>query len=346
MHLHTLPNKEKSNPKFLILFSGTPGMGKTTIAKKLEEHFQAIRLSTDEARLLLKANNLSPALADSYIEWCLHAIYKELPNQLIILDRSVDRTYPTYLQFAKDFGYNTFLVRMDVQRSIVEGRIRQRGRDVHELLQAADRSWNDFEQFGKKYSSNFHFVNNASLDEPLSQLISILSEKIDSTWPLKRLKKGSNEYQEIREQIEKGDDSLSIQADMHEILPGLYFGNQKAADTLPLGFSHVLSCRSIPQNTHASKIIWKGISFADSPESNMLPVFDETYDFIEHTTDAILVHCREGVSRSTTIVIAYLMKKFGVSYQKAYEFVKKKRSIAEPNSGFKEQLKQYETLLY
>lgn len=46
------------------------------------------------------------------------------------------------------------------------------------------------------------------------------------------------------------------------------------------------------------------------------------------------MHCQKGVSRSATIVIAYLIKKFKVTYKDALDFVKKKRSVVKPNEGF------------
>jgi len=55
-----------------------------------------------------------------------------------------------------------------------------------------------------------------------------------------------------------------------------------------------------------------------------------------------LVHCHAGVSRSTTVVVAYLMVRKRWPLQKALHFVKKKRYIVEPNFGFLEQLCQFE----
>lgn len=58
-----------------------------------------------------------------------------------------------------------------------------------------------------------------------------------------------------------------------------------------------------------------------------------------------LVHCKMGVSRSASTVIAYAMKEFGWSLEKAYNFVKQKRSITRPNPGFMRQLAEYEGIL-
>lgn len=49
-----------------------------------------------------------------------------------------------------------------------------------------------------------------------------------------------------------------------------------------------------------------------------------------------------GVSRSVTIVIAYLMQRFLYNYAFAYNLVKKKRIIICPNPGFSKQLKELE----
>lgn len=52
-----------------------------------------------------------------------------------------------------------------------------------------------------------------------------------------------------------------------------------------------------------------------------------------------------GVSRSASTVIAYAMKEYGWSLEKAYNFVKQKRSITRPNPGFMKQLAEYEGIL-
>lgn len=57
------------------------------------------------------------------------------------------------------------------------------------------------------------------------------------------------------------------------------------------------------------------------------------------------VHCYAGMSRSTTIVIAYLMKTFRWGYDATLHFVRFKRSIANPNEGFAAQLRNYEKTL-
>ena len=82
----------------------------------------------------------------------------------------------------------------------------------------------------------------------------------------------------------------------------------------------------------------------DSPTENIFSHLSSVIDFIEkrpHTN--VLVHCVSGISRSGACVIAYVMKKKGLKYEEAWEFVKSKRSIVHPNSGFKAQLKRFQT---
>ena len=58
---------------------------------------------------------------------------------------------------------------------------------------------------------------------------------------------------------------------------------------------------------------------------NILEHFTECIGFIESAfknpsgTNSVLVHCFYGVSRSSTILIAYLMKKYSIGYRKAFE---------------------------
>lgn len=57
------------------------------------------------------------------------------------------------------------------------------------------------------------------------------------------------------------------------------------------------------------------------------------------------MHCFAGVSRSSTIVISYLMKKLNWSFKQALDHVRKQRWVVNPNPGFVRQLRRYETRL-
>ncbi|KAG6884695.1 hypothetical protein C0993_008896 [Termitomyces sp. T159_Od127] len=55
----------------------------------------------------------------------------------------------------------------------------------------------------------------------------------------------------------------------------------------------------------------------------------------------ILVHCAEGISRSVSIVAAFLIAQYGWTPSEAVQFIKSKRRVADPNFGFIAQLGEY-----
>ena len=58
--------------------------------------------------------------------------------------------------------------------------------------------------------------------------------------------------------------------------------------------------------------------------------------------NGVVVHCAQGKSRSSTLVIAYLCSIFKWSVDKSLEWVKSKRLMAQPNKGFISQLLEFE----
>uniref|UniRef100_A0A663ND23 Dual specificity protein phosphatase 15 n=1 Tax=Athene cunicularia TaxID=194338 RepID=A0A663ND23_ATHCN len=54
-----------------------------------------------------------------------------------------------------------------------------------------------------------------------------------------------------------------------------------------------------------------------------------------------LVHCLAGISRSTTVVVAYVMAVTELSCQEVLEAVRTVRPVANPNPGFKQQLAEF-----
>jgi protein-tyrosine phosphatase len=57
-------------------------------------------------------------------------------------------------------------------------------------------------------------------------------------------------------------------------------------------------------------------------------------DDVAQKGERILVHCHQGISRSATIIIAYVMRRDRLTLQKAYELVKSRRELVFPNYGF------------
>lgn len=59
----------------------------------------------------------------------------------------------------------------------------------------------------------------------------------------------------------------------------------------------------------------------------------------------MLVHCKMGISRSGSTVIAYAMKEQCWPLDVALSYVRDRRSIVKPNDGFMRQLHTYNGIL-
>lgn len=73
--------------------------------------------------------------------------------------------------------------------------------------------------------------------------------------------------------------------------------------------------------------------------------FEEAAEFIStylERDEAVLVHCRSGVSRSATVVLSYLMARHNFTLHDAFHLVKTHRPRITPNLGFMQQLCTYE----
>ena len=138
--------------------------------------------------------------------------------------------------------------------------------------------------------------------------------------------------------------------DMDKITNNIWLGNICSATNVKnlkrLGIQKVLSVMENPAPKYKKEDnIKHGIlKVADSPDQNLIQYFGNCLKFI-NGEENILVHCMGGCSRSPTFVIAYIMWKYMLSYNDAFEYVNSKRPFIFPNKGFKIQLKLFETLL-
>ncbi|ORY79019.1 protein-tyrosine phosphatase-like protein, partial [Protomyces lactucae-debilis] len=74
---------------------------------------------------------------------------------------------------------------------------------------------------------------------------------------------------------------------------------------------------------------------------DLLDHFQDTFRFIQYGLDEghrILVHCEQGISRSATVLAAFVMKSERYHPSEAIRYIQRFRPIADPNPGFRKQL--------
>jgi len=86
--------------------------------------------------------------------------------------------------------------------------------------------------------------------------------------------------------------------------------------------------------------------FLDEPETPDPTSPTNTTPFVPGSSKRILFHCVQGVSRSATLLIAYLMKSDGMTLREAFDLTKSRRSKVRPNGDFAEALIKYELKLF
>jgi atypical dual specificity phosphatase len=121
-----------------------------------------------------------------------------------------------------------------------------------------------------------------------------------------------------------------------------YAESLKYEDLKQLGIKQILSVGVELPEHETTDFKLKHIKIDDRPSVDIQQYFEEAHNFIDQ--GRTLVHCYAGISRSVTIVISYLMRN-GLDYESAYNYVKSRRPIANPNKGFKKQLIKFENYL-
>ncbi|XP_067951646.1 dual specificity protein phosphatase 3-like [Watersipora subatra] len=143
------------------------------------------------------------------------------------------------------------------------------------------------------------------------------------------------------------------------ISEGLYIGGEALARDISSleakGIKHVVNCsqgRRFGQvNTgkdfyEGSGILYHGIPGHDSVKFDISVYFEPAASFIEEglRSGSVYVHCHQGISRSATILIAFLMLKRGKTAVDALQQVLQYRPV-RPNNGFLKRLAIFQTTL-
>ena len=122
----------------------------------------------------------------------------------------------------------------------------------------------------------------------------------------------------------------------------LYLGNYDFALNYDLlkqnNISCILVCGSELECKFENEFKYLKIDLNDYIEDSLIPHIDKCIQFIKENKDKkIFAHCNAGISRSPSIVIAYLIKELKYSFKDAFNLVKSNRNI-KPNEKFIQEL--------
>lgn len=139
---------------------------------------------------------------------------------------------------------------------------------------------------------------------------------------------------------------------MDEVVPGVWIGDlQSALDVKGLKERNIFSIVTAMRGKvtiHATFNKYQ-INVDDSANEDVLVHFLPSISFIQNELDkgrGVLVHCGAGISRSATIIAAYLMYSLKLDPESAIDMIRTVRPIVEPNEGFMEQLKVFHRASY
>ncbi|KAI9556318.1 hypothetical protein GHT06_018892 [Daphnia sinensis] len=128
---------------------------------------------------------------------------------------------------------------------------------------------------------------------------------------------------------------------------GIYIASQDVANDPELirkhAITHVLNVAGCPSQKLPG-LHYLDVYILDLPEESLCHHFSPCFEFMDDAlkTGCVLVHCNAGISRSASIVVAYLMCRRQKSLNEALRQVKAARPKANPNVGFLHQLQKYE----
>ncbi|KAM9323760.1 dual specificity protein phosphatase 13A-like [Gastrophryne carolinensis] len=160
---------------------------------------------------------------------------------------------------------------------------------------------------------------------------------------------GCPTVEELQTLLDSKHSSFSHHVD--EVWPDLYLGDLCIAhskyELWKLGITHVLNAAHRTMHSRGNPdfynptITYHGVPADDCPGFDMSKYFYSASEFIHKALnnpgDKVLVHCAVGISRSATLVLAYLMIHHQLTLIQAIQKVQENRWIS-PNSGFLRQL--------
>ncbi|KAK9090293.1 hypothetical protein Sjap_023470 [Stephania japonica] len=165
---------------------------------------------------------------------------------------------------------------------------------------------------------------------------------------VKPVENPDSEHPKQKEFQLKKDKLAFFNKECSRIADHIYLGSEAVAKNREIlrqnGITHVLNCVGfVCPEYFKSDLVYKTLWLQDTPSEDITSILYDVFDYFEEVREMggrVLVHCCQGISRSTSLVIAYLMWRDGQSFDDAFQFVKSARGVTNPNIGFACQLLQ------
>jgi rhodanese-related sulfurtransferase len=132
----------------------------------------------------------------------------------------------------------------------------------------------------------------------------------------------------------------------------VYMGPARAAGAkayeslVQAGVGAIINCTlHIPCHHRRHNIRYCQIPVRDHAGADILTYLPGATTFLDNNLrqgTSVLVHCEMGVSRSATVVLAYLMQYHNMTRDQSYVILKQRRPSINPNEGFWQQLMIWE----
>ena len=144
---------------------------------------------------------------------------------------------------------------------------------------------------------------------------------------------------------------MSACRDATLILPGLWVGGLHSIENLKSAhFTHVVSLITYEEIAEKNVIIptcisWTIIPIEDDDKTSIYPYFETAINTIGNVLNSggkILVHSMNGISRSPSFIVPYIMWRLQLSYIAAVDYIYARRPCINPSHSFMRDLHAFD----
>ena len=133
---------------------------------------------------------------------------------------------------------------------------------------------------------------------------------------------------------------------MSKVIENLYIGSyEDATDQAAIdgqSITHIVNCTANLKDVF-DHVTYRRVPLEDIPYASLADFLDDAlYEYMDSVLSTpgkrLLVHCQYGISRCSTIVTFYLMRKRNETFEKAYAFLLERRPMAFPDYTYRRYL--------